>query len=56
MLPQPPKGSARRPVFDTDALLRMPVSEGLLGELEEVEVYQSRKPQFIQRKQRTLTF
>jgi len=29
MFPQPPKGSARRPQFDTDALLRMPVSEGL---------------------------
>jgi hypothetical protein len=48
MFPHPPEGGASRTVFDTDALSRMHVSKGLLVEVKEVEVYQSRKLQFIQ--------
>ena len=49
MFPHPREGSARRPIFDTDALLRMHVSEGLIGEAEEIEEYPTRKLCFISR-------
>ena len=44
-----PEGGASRPVFDTDALSRMHVSKGLLGEVKEVDEYPTQRLCFLPR-------